>query len=46
MNFCDKVNEFFLLLSRSNKMADLILVKDYFKDDHIKSIVDKEAKHL
>ena len=26
INFCNKVNEFFPLLSRSNKMADLIVV--------------------
>ena len=46
MNFSNKVNELFPLLSRLNEMADLILVEDLYKDDWIKSAVDKAAKHL
>ena len=46
MNFSNKVNKLFPLLSRSNEMAELILVEDLYKDDQIKSAVDKATKHL
>ena len=46
VNFSNKVNELFPLLPRSNEMADLILVEDLYKDDRVKSAVDKAAKHL
>ena len=46
VNFSNKVNKLFPLLSRLNEMADLILVEDLYKDDWIKSTVDKAAKHL
>ena len=46
VNFSNEVNELFPLLSKSNEMADLILVKDLYKDDRIKSTVDKAVKYL
>ena len=46
VNFSNKMNELFPLLSRSNEMADLILVEHLYKDDRIKSTIDKAAKHL
>ena len=41
LNFSNKVNELFPLLSKSNEMANLILVEDLCEDDWIKSNVDK-----
>ena len=46
VNFSNKVNELFPLLSRSNEITDLILVENLCEDDQIKSAVDKAAKHL
>ena len=44
MNFSNNVNKLFPLLSRSNEMADSILVENLYKDDQIKNAVDKAAK--
>ena len=46
MNFSNKVYELFPLLSKSNEIADLILVEDLYKDNRIKIAIDKAAKHL
>ena len=43
VNFSNKVNELFPLLSRSNEITDLILVENLCEDDQIKSAVDKAA---
>ena len=42
----NKVNELFFFTVKIEEMADLILVEDLYKDDRIKSAVDKASTSL